>query len=297
MSHSEDKLLIVGASGFLGRTLCALPDCGFARIPASRSGSGHLRVDLTRPESIAEAVTAVRPRWVINTAAMTSVDGCEQDPEGARAAHVDGTRHLVRACEKAGCGLVFLSTNYVFDGLGGPYGERDVPHPINVYGQTKLDGEAVVENADCPGIVVRTAVLYGHRPGCRLNFVTWAVQALARGQAIRVVNDEWANPTCVEELAAFLLAVCRTDFRGVVHFAGRDFLSRFEMVARICAVFGFDPGLVTPVTSAEFGQPARRPLRAGLRIDLARSLCDVAPAGFDDHLRHLARTLADPSAI
>ncbi|MDP6042541.1 MAG: sugar nucleotide-binding protein, partial [Candidatus Latescibacteria bacterium] len=189
--------------------------------------------------------------------------------------------------EQTDCGLVNLSTNYVFDGTEGPYSEQDSAQPANVYGQTKLESEAVVLNANCPGIVVRTAVLYGFRPHCRPNFVTWAISALAQGEAMRVVTDEWANPTWVDELAQFILSLCHTKFQGVVHFAGADFLTRFEMVRQICTVFGFDTGLVSPMTSAAFEQPAKRPLRAGLKMDLAKTLCDITPASFDDNLKRL----------
>jgi len=281
----NNRLLIVGASGFLGHVLCDTPS-DWARVPASRTGQ-HLRIDLTQAKLVYEAIDQVRPQWVINAAAMTSVDGCEQEPDLARAIHVDGTRNLVQACERVGCGLVNLSTNYVFDGLDGPYVEKDDTRPINVYGQTKLDSEAVLLNADCSGIVIRTAVLYGFRATCRPNFVTWAMHALANHEPIRVVTDEWANPTFVDELAAFILSVCKTDFRGVVHFGGADFLSRFEMVERICAIVGYDRRLVLAITSAEFGQPAERPLRAGLTIDLAKEVCDISPAPFDTHLKYL----------
>jgi len=284
---ANNRLLIVGASGFLGHVLCDMPDDS-TRVSASRSGQGnHVRVDLTQPDLVVEAVAEVRPQWVINAAAMTSVDGCERDPDLARAIHVEGTHNLVRACEAVGCGLVNISTNYVFDGKEGPYSETDSARPVNVYGQTKLDSEAVLLNAQCPGIVVRTAVLYGFRAPCRPNFVTWAMACLARNEAIRVVTDEWANPTIVDELASFILNICKTDFQGVVHFGGADFLTRFEMVERICAVMGFDVSLVSAMTSAEFGQPAERPLRAGLTMALAKSLCDVVPAPFDDVLLQL----------
>ena len=283
---ANNRLLIIGASGFLGHALCDTPCGDWERVRASRSGKGHL-VDLTRPDLVYEVVAQVRPRWVINSAAMTSVDGCERNPVLARAVHVDGTRNLVQACERVGCGLVNLSTNYVFDGERGPYTEGDEAHPVNVYGQTKLESEVILLNARCPGIVVRTAVLYGFHPSCRPNFVTWAIASLARAEAIRVVTDEWTNPTFVDELAAFILQLCRTDFRGVVHFGGADFLTRFEMVERICAVMELDFSLVSSTMSAEFGQPAQRPLRAGLTTALARTLCDIVPASFDHNLEQL----------
>lgn len=285
---ANNRLLIVGASGFLGRALCDISCDDWERTPASRSGQkDHLVVDLTQSALVNEVVAQVRPQWVINSAAMTSVDGCERNPALARAVHVDGTRNLVQACERVGCGLVNLSTNYVFDGKKGPYAEVDEAHPVNVYGQTKLESEVILLNALCPGIVVRTAVLYGFHPSCRPNFVTWAISALAGREAIRVVTDEWANPTFVDELAAFILKLCRTDFRGVVHFGGADFLTRFEMVEQICAVMGLDFSLASAITSAEFERTAQRPLRAGLTTTLARTLCDIAPASFEHNLRQL----------
>ena len=288
---TDNRLLIVGASGFLGHALCDTAST-WACVPASRSGQqGHLALDVTQPDAVRDAVSRVRPQWVINAAALTSVDECERNPDRARAVHIDGTRNLIRACEQVGCGLVNVSTNYVFDGKKGPYAESDEARPINVYGRTKLESERVVLRALCPGIVVRTAVLYGFRPGCRPNFVTWAMAALSARQAIRVVTDEWANPTFVDELAAFIFSLCRTDFRGIVHFGGADFLTRFEMVGRICALMGFDLSLVSAATSAEFGQPAQRPLRAGLCTTRAQTLCDVAPAPFDHNVRRLKRVL------
>ncbi|MCZ6636087.1 MAG: dTDP-4-dehydrorhamnose reductase [bacterium] len=288
---SDPRILVVGASGFLGRTIC---EAGRECIPASRSGQGHLQMDLTDFNQVQRVMEETRPGWVIHAAAMTSVDGCEREPDVARRIHVEGTQNLVRACEKTGSSLIALSTNYVFDGTAGPYGEDDTPHPLNVYGQTKLEAEQITLQAGCLGIVVRTAVLYGYHPLCRPNFVTWAAGALAQEDEIRVVTDEWANPTQVNELAVFILDLCETDFEGVVHFAGKDYLSRFEMVEHICACFHLDPGLVTPITSAELGQDAERPLGAGLQIDRAHRICQPSLQSFEASLRQLVQTIGDP---
>ena len=287
----ETTVLIVGASGFLGRALCDVPFQGLRRVPAARRprpphpGPDGLRVDLTDAASVVRAVSRARPDWVINAAAEAGVDRCERHPEAARRVNVCGTRNLVRACEDAGAGLVTVSTNYVFDGRAGPYAETDPTHPLNVYGRTKLDAEAVVLDSPCQGLVVRTAVLYGYRAGCRPNFVTWALESLLRGETIRVVTDEWANPTCVDELAVFLLGLCSGDFRGVIHFAGPEFMSRYEMVERICRCFDLDAGLVAPVTSEALGQIATRPPGAGLKIDLARERFDPALRSFSENLK------------
>lgn len=288
---SKQKVLIVGASGFLGRALCDVPIQGLDRVPAARNprppypGSECFRVDVTDAESVVRAVSQVRPDWVINAAAEAGVDRCERYPELARRVNVCGTRNLIRACEDASAGLVTVSTNYVFDGQAGPYAETDFTNPVNVYGRTKLDAEAIVLASPCHGLVVRTAVLYGYRAGCRPNFVTWALESLLRGETIRVVTDEWANPTCVDELAVFLLGLCRREYRGVIHFAGSEFMSRFEMVRRICRCFDLDASLVVPVTSGELGQIAPRPPGAGLKLDLARELFNPELRSFSENLK------------
>ncbi len=289
MTETPDRMLVVGASGFLGRALCDLPVEGFERIPASRSGERHVRIDVTDADSVHRVIQDVRPAWVVNTAAMTSVDGCEHDPKEAFRVHVQGTRHLAEACEGADAALVTLSTNYVFDGRTGPYAESAPTVPMNVYGRTKLESESVALDGTCRGIVVRTAVLYGYRPHCRPNFVTWATQALLAGTPIRVVTDEWANPTRVDELARFILALCRTDFDGIVHFGGLDFLTRYEMIRTMCKRFDLNPDMVTPVRSSELKQAAPRPIRAGLKVDLAGSVCPVRMVSFDANLQELSR--------
>ena len=303
MGRLMDTLMVIGASGFLGRALCNVPASDFRRVPVSRSrhhatpGPDGLSVDVGDPDQVKSAVDEVRPRWVINTVAVTSVDRCESEPDLARRVHVDGTRNLARACEAAGCGLIALSTNYVFDGAEGPYGEKDRADPVNVYGQTKLAGEAIALGAECPSVVVRTAVLYGYPRGSRPNFVTWAAGCLAQGKAIRVVTDEWANPTFVDELALFLIDLCRQDFQGLVHFAGPEYLTRYEMVQRVSSAFGLDEGLVTSVTSSELEQRARRPPRAGLQVHRCRALFSGRIATFDENLRQLAGAVPDPALL
>ncbi len=111
------------------------------------------------------------------------------------------------------------------------------------------------------------------------------------------MTDEWANPTCVDELAVFLLDLCRKDFRGLIHFGGVESLTRYEMVQQICAYFGLDVHLVAPVASAELGQMARRPLRAGLKMDRAWEIFDGRVGSFGENLRRLAASIGDPAAL
>ncbi len=289
-------MLIVGASGFLGRALVKTAiQGGIDHVSSMRQVNGDssdsVRLDLADPDQVMAAIDQSRPTWVVNAAAETGVDRCEADPERTRQIHVEGTRYLARACEETGAGLVSISTNYVFDGENGPYSEDDSTNPLNMYGRTKLESETVTLEAACQSVVVRTAVLYGYHEGSRPNFVTWAVESLSQGQPIRVVTDECTNPTQVDELASFLLGLCSGGFEGLIHFAGLDFLSRYAMVERICRVFDLDPGLVTPVESTALGQAARRPLQAGLQIERLKQVFGPNLKSFDAHLECLAATL------
>ena len=278
----------------------ARPADGLRLVPASRSGEEHHPIDITDPSSVQHVVKDVRPDVVIHTAALTSVDGCEAAPDEAHRVHVDGTSHLLEACDRVGAQLVSLSSNYIFDGREGPYAESDEPHPLNVYGGSKLAGEKLVL-ASGTGIVVRTAVLYGYTAGAHDNFVTWAVGELASGRPVQVVTDEWANPTFADELADFLLHLTAlpptNDLeKRLFHFAGADFLTRYEMVQAVCREFQLNPDLVAPITSAELAQTAERPLRAGLKTARAEAVFPRSLSPFAHNLQLLRGRIPNPAS-
>ena len=292
MTNSKPPVLVVGASGTLGRQL--LIDMPHA-VGTTRSDSArNLKMEIKDEDQVHRVIGDVRPSCVINTAAMTSVDGCERDPATAQKVHVDGTRHLVRACEAHGARLIHLSTNYVFDGTAGPYGEEDPTNPLSVYGQSKLESEPLVLEGASPGIVVRTAVFYGEEFD-RPNFLTWALSELVSGRPIRIVTDECANPTYVPELSAALTALASPTFKqaGLFHTAGADFMSRYEMVIGLCDVFGLDQDLVAPVVSQDLQQAAARPTRAGLRTEKVQESARVSFRPYRVNLSELKDRIGD----
>jgi dTDP-4-dehydrorhamnose reductase len=291
-TENTARVLVVGGRGNLGRQL--LEDLPRA-IGTSRSGEDQLEaLDITSPDQVQDVLARVKPDCVVNTAAMTSVDGCERDPDAARSIHVGGTANLVRACETVGAGLIQLSTNYVFDGEDGPYDEDDSPNPLSVYGSTKLESERLVLDAGCPGIVVRTAVFYGSESD-RPNFLTWALRELANGNDIRIVTDESANPTYVPELSLSIvdLASANHQVEGVYHVAGCDFMTRFEMIIALCEQFDLSPDLVIPVVSEDLAQDAARPPRAGLKIDKIQTAIGRSYKSFQENLSLLSDQLGN----
>ena len=276
------RVLVTGAHGLLGRSLVQ-EGAGFELITCGRReepvGPAYHRIDLADGAAVESLIAATAPDWVIHTAAWTDVDGCEADPDRARRVNLELVRALGAACSTRGTRLVQLSTDYVFDGRGGPYSEADEPNPLSHYGRIKLESEGVVLGGDSPGLVVRTLWLYGHAPGVRRNLVTWPLRALARGAPLRIADDQWGNPTFATDLARAILDLCKRNCRGLYHVGGADFMTRLKLVEELASTFGFDTGSIVPTPTAEIGQLADRPLRSGLKTGENRGGTGAPHAG------------------
>lgn len=287
------RILVTGATGLLGRTLLSLEGeaewMGCGRRPAVE-GVSHRRVDLADRKAATALIAELAPDWVINAAAMTDVDGCEKDPPAARRANVDIPENLAGACNAAGAGLVHISTDYVFDGQRGPYGEGDETNPLSCYGQLKLESEGILNRMERV-LVVRTLWLYGYVPQAGSNFLTWVLQGLSSGQPRRIFADQWGNPTYVRDLARALVALCGQEARGLFHLGGATFMTRCEQARALACFFGLDSALIEPVPTRAAGLPAPRPLRSGLRTAALEAALGRRPLSFAEGLQDLA---ADP---
>ena len=287
------RILVTGAHGLLGRSLlhqrCDAELLGCGRGPEPVAGRPYHQVRLLDPDAVLHLLETTRPDWVIHTAALTNVDQCEAEPELARQINLNAVAHLVDACARVDAGLVQLSTDYVFDGRNGPYGEEDETHPLSHYGQLKLASEDLVLAAPVKGLVVRTLWLYGYIAETRRNLVTWPLEALARGEELKIVDDQWGNPTYVDELARVLLELCRRDCRGLFHMGGADSMTRFELVRQLAQFFDLDASGVERVSTQSAGQRARRPLRSGLRIGALAAQLDYRPLSFAAGLERMAQ--------
>jgi dTDP-4-dehydrorhamnose reductase len=171
------------------------------------------------------------------------------------------------ACREAGARLVHISTEYVFDGEGGPYGEEDVPNPISFYGRTKLASEKAVQENTADWVIARTTVLFGQAPNVRPSFVAWLVDRLARGETVRVVDDQVGSPTLADNLAQMLLALLDSGRRGLYNTVGDSVLDRHSFAVMAARIFCLDPDLIQRIKTPQLNQPAPRPLMAGLRMD------------------------------
>jgi dTDP-4-dehydrorhamnose reductase len=211
--------------------------------------------DLEKPEAERYIVEAW-PDVVIHAAAYTNVDQAEREPDRAMRINADGTRRVAQAAAEVGAKLVYLSTDYVFDGRKrAPYEETDEPHPINAYGRSKLQGEREAF-AHCPNtLVIRTSWLYG--PTGK-NFVRTILQLATEQPVLRVVADQRGCPTHAGDLAGALRRVLPLDLRGILHIAGAGDCTWHEFAREIVSLMGFS-AQVEPITTDESRRPARRP--------------------------------------
>jgi dTDP-4-dehydrorhamnose reductase len=230
----------------------------------------------------------LEPEVVIHCAARPNVDWCELHPEQARSLNFLPSLVLAEECRNSGSKLVFLSTDYVFDGSRGPYAETDATGPINVYGRLKLEAEEAIRRTSENHIIVRTTNVYGFDPDSK-NFLMATLPQLARGQRVRVAVDQYGNPTTVNDLCSVVRELIENQCRGTFHVTGPDLINRAEWLRRAAQAFGLDPGLVSGVATSELEQAASRPKRSGLKTDRLHSTVSTRPADVEAGLRVMRR--------
>lgn len=259
------RILITGANGQLG--------CELRRVFASETLilKDLPDFDLTGSQ-VEEDIAGARPDLIIHTGAYTDVDGAEREPERALAINALGTAQVARAAVRVGARLLYISTDYVFPGTQRhPYGEDDVPAPVNVYGLSKWRGEQAVAESGADALIVRTAWLYGPIGN---NFVKSIMRAARAQPSLRVVDDQRGSPTSVEDLAAVIKATAAGSVQGILHATNRGECTWYEFARAIVEEMNLEIS-VLPISTAEAGRLAPRPPYSVLgqqrlaRLDLA----------------------------
>lgn len=276
------RILITGAGGQLGQALkrvLAAEDLVLKDLP---------EFDLTN-RACGEQIRQARPDIILHAGAYTNVDQAEREPERARAVNAQGTRWVAEAAHALEARLIFVSTDYVFDGLKTtPYHEQDEPRPVNEYGLSKYEGEQAVLTL-CPGaLVVRTAWLFGHDGH---NFVKTIAKLARERPALEVVADQRGCPTYAEDLARALRDLAFGDLQGVCHVTNGGDCSWYEFAQAIVRQTAA-PAAVLPITTTQAGRLAKRPSYSVLSHDRFRSHYSPLP-DWHDALSRFMKYAAD----
>ena len=276
-------IFVTGAKGTLGsylkkvfderelyltdcRVNSALPEC-LLSATTSKVNSAATDInflDIRDPEAVKKEISKVNPQFVFHLAAKTNVDKCETEIEDAHLVNVIGTQNVALACQETGAIMVYIGTTEVFDGnKNEPYTEFDEPHPINIYGKTKFEGEKIVQNILNKYYIIRTCWMFGGKEKDN-KFVGKIVKLFKEKEKIQVVDDKIGSPTYAYDLIAAIKELIKTGYYGLYHFTNKGSCSRYEMAREIGRILGKNIP-VEPVSSSLFPLPAPRGKSAASR--------------------------------
>ena len=279
------KILLLGKNGQVGwelqRSLAVLGEV----VALDFDSTGPLKADFSKPESLAATVRAVAPQIIVNAAAHTAVDKCESEPDVARALNATSPAVLAREAKALGAWLLHYSTDYVFDGSGStPWVEDSPTGPLNVYGQTKLEGEEAIRSSGCQHLILRTSWVYAARGG---NFAKLMLKLAAERERLTVIDDQFGAPTGADLLADLSAHVLRTalqrhEVAGTYHAVAQG-ETTWHGYARHVIEFAraagrpvkVAPGAIEPVPTSAFPTPAKRPTNSRMNTHKLRDTFDL----------------------
>lgn len=267
--------LVIGSSGLVGSTLLVELQSAFKVIGTycNHPEPGLRHVDVRNFRELESVIKSVNPDTIVCPAAIPDVEFCEKYPELSSEINVKGLRNLVELSKRCGAWFVYFSSEYVFDGYAGPYGERDACNPLNEYGRQKLLCENMIVSELSNFIIARTSGVYGWEKQGK-NFVLKLIRQLTAGRDFQVPADQVITPTSARDLARAVKHFIITSRPGLFHIAGSRPLLRTEFAFAVADVFELDRSFIHSVPTSELGLLAPRPRSAGLKTDFAQSLLD-----------------------
>ncbi|MBS7622851.1 dTDP-4-dehydrorhamnose reductase [Candidatus Bathyarchaeota archaeon] len=296
------KVLVTGSSGLLGGKLVKVLHDEYEVVPTHNTESlfhGSIRMDIVDGDEVSRVIEESSPDIVVHAAAETNVDKCETNKDWAWSVNVLGTKNVAEACVKFGAKLIFISTDYVFDGSKGLYREDDEANPINHYGLTKLKGEELVRGYCQDSTIVRPSVVYGWHTR-KLNFATWVIDSLRNRKRIPVAEDHYNSPTLADDLSEIISLMIKRKLCGVYHTAGAERASRYEFALKIAETFGLDRSLISPVRMVDVGAwIALRPRDSSLCVDKIKRI-GIGPSDLSAALKRMKEQIGcstNPSFI
>ncbi|QOD60598.1 SDR family oxidoreductase [Polaribacter haliotis] len=296
------KIVITGSNGLLGQSLLNLlleekdkyEVIGFSK-GENRSGRNdfeYISIDITEELILKGKLREIKPAVIINTAAMTQVDDCENNKEACDLLNVTVVKWLTEVSSAINSQLIHISTDFIFDGEKGNYKETDSPNPLSYYGLSKLKSEEILTNSNINYTILRTILVYGKVFDMnRNNIVLWVKKMLEQQKEITIVNDQFRSPTYVENLAMACKLSIDKKATGIYNIASNDLLSVYEIAQQIADSFKLDKSFIKPISTSTLNQTAPRPAKTG--FDLSKTNKDLGfyPKSFKEDLERFKEKL------
>jgi dTDP-4-dehydrorhamnose reductase len=299
------KILITGSNGLLGQKI--VKRCLKHHIPFIATSKGvnrnpecpsenYIEIDLVNSAEVESLIEKERPTAIIHTAALTNVDYCELHPEECYFVNVRASRILFEAAKNVNAHFQLLSTDFVFDGVTGNYREDDVVNPLSIYAQSKVDAEDfLITDSDhySNWSIARTIIVYGTGFGLsRSNMILWALEALPKGEVMKLVDDQFRAPTWADDLAYGCVEIVKRNETGIFHLSGPITRSVKAIVEEVGKALKLDNSAIEVISSATLNQAAKRPPRTGFDLSKAEKLLDYHPLDIQESIPFLVRDIA-----
>ncbi|MFW6130204.1 MAG: dTDP-4-dehydrorhamnose reductase [Atribacterota bacterium] len=264
----DKNILIIGGSGLLGNKLrITLEKNGYKVFSTYYKNKidevNNFFLDITDRKDVDYNLKKSNPDIIVHTAAYTNVDECEKNKDIAFKINVEGTKNLVDFAKRIDSKFVYISTDYVFDGMKGNYAEDDETNPVNYYGWTKLKGEQIISKGIDDFIIARTSVIYGVNKN---NFALWIINNLKNNKKINIVDDQFISPTYNVDLCEQLFSVINNNKCGIFHTAGGERISRYNFSIKLSEMFGFNKENINKISMKDLKWLAKRPMDSSLDI-------------------------------
>jgi len=281
------KFLVTGSAGLVGQQVVkylSKSNQVFSCYNESKPEYGDsVKMDLKNYEMISSVLTEIKPDVVIHLGAMTGVDLCEKEKTSASEINTKATEIIAKECSKLNSFLVYVSTDYVFDGNFGMYKEDDVANPLGFYGKSKLEGEKAVQNFSTNWCIARTSTPFGLHP-TKKSFPMWVIENLQKQKQIDVLIDQFTSPTYVPNLSRMLIEISERRITGIIHAAGASKISRYQMASMVSDKLNLDGTLLKQISMNKMKWVAQRPKDSSLDVSRASSILNEKPQKIDQSL-------------
>lgn len=295
------KVVITGSNGLLGQTLVnVLCTQEFEVFALSRGEDRNItstnytyyNIDLTDFTELKKIVKNIEPHFIVNTAAMTHVDVCEDNKEACDTINVELVSQLAEVSKEISSHLIHISTDFIFDGKNGPYREDDTPNPLNYYGLSKLKSEQVLQDSEINYTILRTILVYGYVKGMsRNNIVLWVKEALTNKKEVTIIDDQFRMPTLVDDLAEACILSIKNSATGVFNVSCNELLSIYDIAIDVAEAFELDKSYIKRVSTEELNQRAPRPVKTGFDLTKSKNELNLPIYSFKERLQHFKNQL------